>query len=253
MRIVLLSAYLSMVLRSYYPVLKPKTLEGGVIEPAPETRKSRLVFGYIFLYLLLTSFLIVEVGIVRLTIHQAKELDTSKLMSSDLNPYAKVLFNRQVIFSTPAYKHTLAPVWEAATEFIVTNKEHAVVTVKVIDDRDLLKDPTVGYLSIDLDYLLEAKEQQRDWFPLAECKTGKMRLSAEWKPLAMAGAVQGAAAYAPPIGVVRIWLQKAEDVKNVEAALGGKSDPYVRVMMKGITLARTEVINNSESLDLFLI
>lgn len=145
------------------------------------------------------------VGIVRLTIHQAKELDYSRSGSRDLNPLAKVLLNRSLIHKTPIYKHTLSPVWESATEFVCTNKDQAVITAKVIDDRDLLKDPVVGYLSADLVYLLKAKEEGKDWFPLANCKSGKIRISAEWKPLAMAGSVQGAAAYVPPIGVIRLW------------------------------------------------
>lgn len=34
--------------------------------------------------------------------------------------------------------------------------------------------------------------------------------------------------------------------RNVEAGLGGKSDPYLRVMLQGVVKARTDVINNSE-------
>lgn len=163
-----------------------------------------------------------EVGIVRLTIHQAKELDISKALSRDLNPLAKVLIRRQVIHATPTYKHTAAPVWESATEFLVSDKESSVITLKIIDDRDLLKDPVIGYLSVRLEDLLKAKEKQRDWFPLSGARSGKVRMTAEWKPLAMAGSVQGAGAYQPPIGVVRLWLKKATDVKNIEATLGGK-------------------------------
>ena len=33
--------------------------------------------------------------------------------------------------------------------------------------------------------------------------------------------------------------------RNVEAALGGKSDPYVRVQINNVTKGRTEVVNNS--------
>lgn len=33
--------------------------------------------------------------------------------------------------------------------------------------------------------------------------------------------------------------------RNVEATLGGKSDPYVRVQVRNVTKARTEVINNN--------
>jgi hypothetical protein len=38
----------------------------------------------------------------------------------------------------------------------------------------------------------------------------------------MAGALHGSNHYKPPIGVVRLVLEKAVDVKNVEAMLGGK-------------------------------
>ncbi|KDQ54885.1 hypothetical protein JAAARDRAFT_37997 [Jaapia argillacea MUCL 33604] len=208
---------------SFYPVLKSEAPDGGDL---PDT----------------------DVGIVRITLHQAKELDTSKSMTKDLNPFAKVFLgdNPKSIFATPKFKHTLSPVWESATEFLCSEKKSSVITIKVIDDRDFMADPVVGYLSIRLADLLEAKKDAgKDWWPLSGCKSGKLRMSADWKPLNMAGSLHGAGSYVPPIGVVRLWLQKATDVKNVEAALGGKSDPYVRVQLNNVTLARTEVINNN--------
>ncbi|KAH7345115.1 tricalbin [Rhizoctonia solani] len=208
---------------SFFPVLKPQTLDGGKIQPLPETK----------------------VGIVRLVIHQAKELDASKSMSGDLNPFAKLLIRNREIHKTSVMKHTLGPVWESAKEFLVTDKASTVVTIKVIDDRDFLKDPVVGYMNIRLKDILAAREKQQDWFPLSGCKSGKVRISADWKPLNMAGSMQGAGSYSPPIGIVRLWIKSAKDVKNVEATLGGKSDPYVRVMLNAVTMARTEVKNNN--------
>ncbi|KAF8213474.1 C2 domain-containing protein [Mycena galopus ATCC 62051] len=189
-----------------------------------------------------------SVGIVRLTIHQAKELDQSKSLSGDLNPLARVYLGDQhkAVYSTRAFKHTNAPVWEQAYEFLCADKASSVVMIKVVDDRDFLKDPVVGYMSINLHDLLEnKKEAGRDWFPLSNCKSGKIRLSADWKPLNMAGSLHGADQYKPPIGVMRLHLDKATDVKNVEGALGGKSDPYVRVQVNDVTKGRTEVINNN--------
>jgi Ca2+-dependent lipid-binding protein len=127
------------------------------------------------------------------------------------------------LHTTARFKHTNNPVWEAATEFLCADRAGAVVTVKVIDDRDFLKDPVVGYLAVRVDDLVSAtKAGGRDWWPLSGCKSGRVRMSAEWKPLDMAGSLHGADTYTPPIGVVRLWIQKATDVKNVEAALGGK-------------------------------
>ncbi|KAJ7139747.1 C2 domain-containing protein [Mycena epipterygia] len=206
---------------SYYPVIKPE--EGKEL---PDT----------------------SVGIVRLTIHQAKELDQSKSLSGDLNPLAKLYLgdSKEAAFSTRLFKHTNAPVWEQAHEFLCSDKASSVIMIKVIDDRDFLKDPVVGYMSIKLEDLLDSKKEAgRDWFPLSNCKSGKIRLSAEWKPLNMAGSLHGADQYKPPIGIVRLHLDKAADVKNVEAALGGKSDPYMRVQVNGVTKGRTEVVNNN--------
>ncbi|EEB96485.1 hypothetical protein MPER_04373, partial [Moniliophthora perniciosa FA553] len=144
------------------------------------------------------------------------------------------------------FKHTNSPVWESSHEFLCANKAGSVITIKVIDDRDFLKDPVIGYMSVRLEDLLHFKtEAGRDWFPLSNCKSGKIRVSAEWKPVDMAGSLHGANDYKKPIGVVRLWLDRATDVKNVEATLGGKSDPYVRVQVANVTKGRTEVVNNN--------
>jgi len=193
------------------------------------------------------------VGIVRLVIHQAKELDPGGGLtpfSKDINPYCKVcLGTDNWIHSTPLVKHSLSPVWESAKEFLCEDRDACTVTVKVIDDRDFRRDPVIGYLTIHLNDLLEAKkprpgESVRDWWPLSGCKSGRVRMSAEWKPLDMAGSLCGAAKYRPPIGIVRMLIKKAVDVKNVEGGLGGKSDPYLRVLVQNTTKARTEVVSN---------
>jgi Ca2+-dependent lipid-binding protein len=157
------------------------------------------------------------VGIVRLTIHQAKELDLTKSISGDLNPFAKVYTgDKKCIHTTPRFKHTINPVWESATEFLCMDRSSSVVTVTVVDDRGFVKDPVLGYMAIKIeDLLIAKKESGRDWWPLSNCKSGKIRLSVEWKPLNMAGSLQGADRYVPPIGVVRLHLEKAMDLKCV--------------------------------------
>jgi Ca2+-dependent lipid-binding protein len=210
---------------SFYPVLKPQALAEGAEAELPDT----------------------NVGIVRLTIHQAKDLDQSKA-NGDLDPFIRLFIgdSRTAHLQTDKRKHTNAPLWETSTEFLCSDKQASILTLKVLDDRDFLKDPLIGYMSVRLTDLLETRaEAGRDWWPLSGCKSGRVRLTAEWKPLNMAGSLHGAEAYSPPIGVVRLWLQKAVDVKNVEAALGGKSDPYVRVQIANITRGRTEVVNNN--------
>lgn len=129
---------------------------------------------------------------------------------------AKVYLNDspEAVYSTIRIKHTNSPVWESAYEFLCADKLSSVITVKAIDDRDFLKDPVVGYMSIKLPDLLNSMgEAGKDWFPLSGCKSGRIRVRAEWKPLSMAGSLHGSDQYKKPIGVVRIWLDRATDVK----------------------------------------
>ena len=151
---------------------------------------------------------------MRLVIHQAKDLDSSKSMLGDLDPLVKVYLGGQ---TTPTHvskrlKHTNNPVWESATEFLCTDKKTSVIKINVVDDREFLKDPVVGYMSVRLAHLLRAKEKPGlDWWPLSGCKSGRIRLSVEWKPLELS--LHGVDQYVPPVGVVRLWLKKATDVK----------------------------------------
>lgn len=209
---------------SFFPVLKATKAVDGTMEPLPDT----------------------QTGIVRLTIHQAKDLDWTR-GTSDLNPFARVLLggSKKPVHQTPVMKHANQPIWESSCELLVPEKHISVVTIQIINNRDYAVDPTLGQLTVKLTDLLEAKERQQDWFPLSSSRAGKVRLTTEWKPVAMTGSMSGAAVYVPPIGILRLWLKRAVDVKNVEAALGGKSDPYVRVLGSNKVLARTEVINNN--------
>jgi len=139
-------------------------------------------------------------------------------MSGELNPLCKLFVGgtAKAIHKTKPVKHSNSPVWEASQEFICADKSTSVITIEVIDERDFLKDPVVGYVSLKLEDLLEAKKVAgRDWWPLSRCKSGKIRLSVEWKPLNMPGSLAGAHQYRQPIGVVRLWVQKATDVKCV--------------------------------------
>lgn len=187
---------------------------------------------------------IIDTGIVRVTLHQAKELDMGKSGGS-CNPYAKIYLRGRCVQKTPTFKRNHNPMWESSTEFLVTSKENAVIGVKVIDNKGFASDPTLGYVNVKLADILAANARQQDWFPLSGASSGKIRMSASFRPVAMAGAINSSRDFRPPIGVVRIWMKRAEDLKNVEGLTGGKSDPYVRVVRKGVIQARTLVHNNN--------
>ena len=209
---------------SFFPVLQPQKAADGTIEPLPDT----------------------ATGIVRLTIHQAKDLDVTREHGA-LNPFARIYLggSKKPVHTTQTLKKSNAPIWESHCEFLVPEKHNSVISLQIIDSKDFAQDPSLGRLTVKLVDLLEARARGQDWLPLQNSRAGKVRLTAEWKPVAMTGSMDGAAAYVAPIGILRIWLKNAVDVKNVEATLGGKSDPYVRILGNNKTLARTEVVDNN--------
>ncbi|SPO32702.1 related to TCB3 - protein localized to membranes, bud-enriched [Ustilago trichophora] len=208
---------------SYYPVIKPEVGEDGQPKPLPETRS----------------------GVVRLTLHQAKELEKRSGFGGELCPKGRIRLNGQKVKDTIVIKRTTNPIFEMPTEFLVTDRRKAVITVEILDDRDLRSDPVVAYVSIRLEDLLAAKEKQQDWFPLKNSKTGRVRMSAEWKPVQMSGSMNGSSGYTPAIGAIKFWVKRATDVKNVEGMTGGKSDPYVQLRARGQAVDGTTIVNNN--------
>lgn len=117
--------------------------------------------------------------------------------------------------TTDVVMHSNSPVWESTIEFFCVDKSSSVITLEIMHKRDILQDPVVGCMTIRIKDLLETKQvTDMDWWPLSGCKSGKVRLSVEWKPLQMPGPSLEKL-YLPPIGVVRLWIQKATDVRHV--------------------------------------
>lgn len=198
---------------NYYPAIQPVKKEDGTFEPVPDN---------------------IATGIARLNVHQAKDFDRS----GDVSATASVFLgkNPQAIYTTDVKKKSSTPAWDGHTEYICADKNASVVTVVVNDTKS---NTCLGRSTIKLADIIAAKEKGEDWFPLQGSRKGKIRLSATFKPVSMPGAIDGAASYVPPIGVLRLHLKKAIDVKNVE--LTGKSDPYIRVLLGGKVLGRTNV------------
>ncbi|SCV70224.1 BQ2448_1618 [Microbotryum intermedium] len=213
----------------YFPVLTAKKLPDGTVETIPETNADEDIGR-------------AETGVVRLVVHQAKDLDGR---GQQINTCAEVRLNDQLVHRTQTLKRSPNPVWERPTEFLVTDRASAVIGITVIDENAISANTRLGVLKVKLTDLLEANAKGQDFFPLSQARSGRVRLTATWKPVMMTGAISGAGQYTAPIGVVRVFFKRARDLKNVEAMTGGKSDPYMRILHAGIVITRTQVIDNN--------
>ncbi|KAL4897475.1 C2 domain-containing protein [Aspergillus ambiguus] len=205
----------------FFPVLEGRQLENGEMEPAPE----------------------MNTGIARFTVEQAKDLDGTKSIVGQLNPYGVLLLNGKEIHITNKLKRTNNPIFQhSSKEFLVTDRKNARLGLVIKDDRDLGKDPILGTYQIKMNDMLKMMEKGQDWFHLHGAKTGRAKMSLQWKPVAVGG-ISGSASYVDPIGVMRFHFKSASNLRNLETF--GKSDPYARVLLSGYMKARTVTFRNT--------
>ncbi len=206
----------------FFPVLEGRKLPDGKTEPPPES----------------------NTGIARFTIEQAKELDGSKGLIGQLNPYAVLLLNNKEIHVTKKLKRTNNPIWDnGSKEVLITDRKTAKLGVVIKDDRELTTDPILGTYQIKLDDMLQLMEKGQEWYNLASAKQGRIKLTLQWKPVALTGVGAGTGGYVTPIGVMRFHFKNARALRNLETL--GKSDPYVRVLLSGLEKGRTVTFQNN--------
>ncbi|ERT02180.1 hypothetical protein HMPREF1624_00478 [Sporothrix schenckii ATCC 58251] len=206
----------------FFPVLTDDKLPDGTVEPAPPS----------------------NTGILRFTVEQAKDLDGTKSLVGMLNPYSVLLLNGKEIHTTKKLKRTNNPIWDnGSKEILITDRAKAKLGVVVKDERDIAGDQLIGNYQIKLDDMLDLMEKGQDWYNLAGAKTGRVKMQAQWKPVALSGVIAGTGGYQTPIGVMRVHFIKATALRNFETV--GKSDPYARVLLSGIEKARTVTFKNN--------
>jgi Ca2+-dependent lipid-binding protein len=205
----------------FFPVLEGRKLEDGKVEPPPESNS----------------------GIARFTVEQAKDLDGTKSLIGQLSPYAVLLLNGKEVHISKKLKRTNNPIWDnGSKEILITDRKSARLGLVIKDDRDIAIDPIIGTYQIKLDDMLEMMERGQEWYNLAGAKTGRAKLTLQWKPVALKGAT-GAGGYVTPIGVIRLHFQNARNLRNLETV--GRSDPYVRVLVSGVERAKTVTFQNN--------
>ncbi|KAK4540064.1 hypothetical protein LTR36_009805 [Oleoguttula mirabilis] len=206
----------------FFPVMEGHKLEGGIVSPPPES----------------------TTGIAKFTVEQAKDLDGTKSLIGQLNPYAVLLLNGKEVQSSKKLKRTNNPIWPDATkEMLITDRKKAKLGLVIKDDRDLAADPVLGTYQIKLDDMLDLTGKGQEWYSLAGAKSGRAKMMLQWKPVALKGALGGSGGYVTPIGVMRFHFRSAKDLKNLDTV--GKSDPYARVLLSGIQKGRTVTFKNN--------
>ncbi|RCH96904.1 hypothetical protein CU097_001281 [Rhizopus azygosporus] len=203
----------------YFPVNLPDKNEDGTVIPPKESNS----------------------GILRFSVHECKEL----VGKSDISPYAVVKVNGQERLRTNPFKRSVNPRWDKSVELFVTDKTNLNLDVEIRDDS--MDDRILGRWQSTLEQFEEdCFINQQDWWTLKD-GAGKVHLGMQWKHITMTGFTEQSShgAYRPPIGVVRVHVESADDLKNVEAMTGGKSDPYVRLLVGAQNRGQTDYFDDT--------
>lgn len=191
----------------YMPTIPPKRNPDGAIIPPPD----------------------LNTGVIRVEILEGRNFN-----KDDKNPsssYAEIYFNDDFVKKSDVTKKNNNPFWNLRYEAIINNKSKAKVRF-VIKDKD---ESFLGSITTTLNELIDASLVNQTWFGLS--KGGEIRINAVWKPVDLPTKMEDSLDYTPPIGVVRISIEKAEDLRNLERI--GKIDPYARVLINQFQRGRT--------------
>ncbi|EMG46718.1 hypothetical protein G210_3025 [Candida maltosa Xu316] len=200
----------------YFPTIEPIVLEDGSKEVITDS----------------------EVGIMKLTLHEARDLDISKSVIGLLNPYAEIFVNQEKARTCRRLRQTNEPSWNQAFESLISQQSETSIQVLV---RDSVDDTIVANLEVNLQDIIFETHRGQQWFtcpPLTpNGPSPKIRITAGWKPLAIDEETSSKVVVNAPIGGMRLHLRGAKGLKNLESV--GYVDPYVRVLLNGKLRAKT--------------
>ncbi|KAJ2478150.1 Tricalbin-2 [Coemansia sp. RSA 2131] len=190
-------------------------------------------------------------GLVRLFLRSASNLAMTPALARKLCVRAEVMLDSKVVISGAEVKHTDVPSWELGKELFVADRDRSFVTVRLIDTGN---NRTIGSLKLKLDDALahQAGDSGSDWYALTGHVKGQVRVNVKWRPIMMDPDVaaslspnQGKRLPGPPIGFVKLTCHEGRGLKNVEAASGRKSDPYMAVVVQNELRGKTRYIANT--------
>ncbi|KAJ2805265.1 Tricalbin-2, partial [Coemansia guatemalensis] len=188
-------------------------------------------------------------GLLRLFVRSASGLAMTPSLARKLCVRAEARINADLAIDCPEVKNTDAPSWEIGKEMFVADKERAMIHLRLINTSN---DRVIGTLKIKLEDALahQSGESGSDWYPLAGHVKGQVRLNVKWRPILMDADVanslgQGKKLPGPPIGFVKLTCHEGRNLRNVEAASGRKSDPYLSVMVQNEMRGKTRYIANT--------
>ncbi|CAI4050025.1 hypothetical protein SKDZ_14G2350 [Saccharomyces kudriavzevii ZP591] len=198
----------------FYPTIEPKRLLNGDEEPLPD----------------------MNTGITKIIINELRGLDEPNEKNS---VFAELYINAELVMTTKKEKRTANLKWDSDYYTVITDRRKTIC-------RFVIKDQSGNVISSSvqpLNYLIDRTEVDKEWIPLKDGK-GELKVKTYWRPVAIDLGLESVG-YTTPIGMLRVFINKAENLRNPDSL--GKVSPYAKVSVNGTargrTNQRTETLN----------
>lgn len=183
------------------------------------------------------------VGIMKLSVFGAADLDTSKSIIGVLDPYAEVYVNDELVKTSRKLKKTNEPAFGVTFESLITSQAETTIQVLV---KDSAENEIVGRLDANLQDLVFESSRGQQWVTAPPTNKGgtpaRFRIGAKWKALPLENEETRSQNNAP-IGGLRLHIRLAKELINLEAF--GDVDPYIKVIQSGKLRAKTNTIRDT--------
>ncbi|AET40124.1 tricalbin Ecym_5368 [Eremothecium cymbalariae DBVPG len=198
---------------NFHPTLEPKKLPDGSVE----------------------ELLDLNSGITKIQVEKA--IDLNNAGEKKPSTYVEVYVNAKLVLTTAVVAKNANPTYSGEHETVITDRRRTRVKLVVKD----LKGNIISSTVQSLNDLIDRTQVDKRWIPLQGGK-GELKVTTQWKPVAL-DAGSDNAGYVPPIGVIRLLLNKAEGLRNLEKI--GTIDPYARVLVQGNVRGRTNAADST--------
>lgn len=72
------------------------------------------------------------------------------------------------------------PLWDSCFDFLCFDIASTIVVLKLVD-QSCKNSIVYGHVSLALDVLIAAQEENREWWPLSGCLDGQLKVNSDWK------------------------------------------------------------------------
>ena len=148
--------------------------------------------------------------------------------------YAQVYILSEKKLESKIVKNASSAKWNEKFEEVIYDRSKAKIRI-ILREKGKKVDEIIGSHTLRLVDIIDASYVGNPWFTMSS-GVGEVGISCNWNSVKILG-VPGAIGYNDPIGVLRVYIEKADGLINLEKI--GVIDPYIRILINGIQRART--------------